>query len=444
MNKLVNIHQLIQTKFLTYYLVLIGINSFAQEEKNVNSLSEVLQLSKEKNYVLQNAELQTQLAKLTKKTAVGNVLNPRIPASVQALNNFEQQVSFLPGQIFGLPEGTFKEVTMGQQYTSTFSVQPQFDILNFGSIAQVKSAKINENLVENQNKLNEQNIYNQINSVYFNLLSFEAQKKILVENIKIAENLVLINQKKFKEGITRKQEVNEAEVNLISLQDKISQLELNTKIQKQSLALFFENEFDLKLTESLFNYENIKELVTSNSNFKSENYKLQHQMMQQDLKIARLQQLPVLSFISSFNWQNLSNENYFDASSNWVNFNYVGLKITWDFPTNVQKLANVYNKKIQLNQLKNNADHAEKENEFANKQLEIEYEKAIEQYKNFKKIYLLKKDTFEKNFNQYQEQILPLDKLLISQNDLLISEINMVNALANIGFSKNKIVINNN
>ena len=68
----------------------------------------------------------------------------------------------------------------------------------------------------------------------------------------------------------------------------------------------------------------------------------------------------------------------------------------------------------------------------------------MEQYKNFKKIYLLKKDTFEKNFNQYQEQILPLDKLLISQNDLLISEINLVNALANIGFSKNKIVINNN
>ena len=198
------------------------------------------------------------------------------------------------------------------------------------------------------------------------------------------------------------------------------------------------------MTEDLNNYENIEELVSTNANFKSENYKLQYQMMQQDLKLARLQQLPILSFISSFNWQNLSNENYFDASSNWVNFNYVGLKVTWDFPTNVQKLSTVYNKKIQLNQLKNNADHAEKENEFANKQLEIEYEKAIEQFKNFKKIYVLKKDTYEKNFNQYQEQILPLDKLLISQNDLLISEINMVNALANIGFSKNKIVINNN
>ncbi len=444
MKKFINISIPLKKGFLILFLIFCGLSSFSQEERIVNSLPEVLQLSKEKNYALQNATLQTQLANLTKKTAIGNVLNPRIPATAQSLNNFEQQVSFLPGPIFGLPLGTFKEVTMGQQYTSTFSIQPQFDILNFGSIAQIKSAKINEQLVENQNKLNEQNIYNQINGVYFNLLSFEAQKKILQENIKIAESLVLINQNKFNEGITRKQDVNEAEANLIALQDKLSQLILNQKIQKQSLALFFENEFDLKLTEQLSNYENREELVATNSNFKSENYKLQYQMMQQDLKIARLQQLPVLSFISSFNWQNLSNVNYFDANSNWVNFNYVGLKVTWDFPTNVQKLATVYNKKIQLNQLKNNADHAEKENEFANKQLEIEYEKAIEQYKNFKKIYLLKKDTFEKNFNQYQEQILPLDKLLISQNDLLISEINMINALANIGFSKNKIVINNN
>jgi OMF family outer membrane factor len=444
MKKLVNIHKLPRKELLLFFLVFCGFNSFSQEEKVVNSLPEVLQLSKEKNYALQNATLQTQLARLTKKTAIGNVLNPRIPASAQALNNFEQQVSFLPGPIFGLPEGTFKEVTMGQQYTSTFSVQPQFDILNLGSIAQVKSAKINEELVENQNKLNEQTIYNQVNGVYFNLLSYDAQKKIIQENIKIAENLVLINQNKFNEGITRKQDVNEAEANLIALQDKLTQLVFNEKLQKQSLALFFENELELKLTEKLSNYENIEEIVTTNSNFKSENYKLQYQMMQQDLKIARLQQLPVLSFISSFNWQNLSNENYFDANSNWVNFNYVGLKVTWDFPTNVQKLATVYNKKIQLNQLKNNADHAEKENELANKQLEIEYQKAIEQFKNFKKIYVLKKDTFEKNYNQYQEQILPLDKLLISQNDLLISEINMVNALANIGFSKNKIVINNN
>ena len=74
----------------------------------------------------------------------------------------------------------------------------------------------------------------------------------------------------------------------------------------------------------------------------------------------------------------------------------------------------------------------------------LEYEKAIQQFRSLEKIYLLKKDTFEKNKNQYDEQILPLDKLLISHNDLINSELNLASALATIGYTKYRIIIYNN
>ena len=70
--------------------------------------------------------------------------------------------------------------------------------------------------------------------------------------------------------------------------------------------------------------------------------------------------------------------------------------------------------------------------------------KAIQQVIHFEKIYQLKKDTFEKNKNQFDEEILPLDKLLLSQNEFITSELNLASALANCGFSKYKILINNN
>ena len=73
----------------------------------------------------------------------------------------------------------------------------------------------------------------------------------------------------------------------------------------------------------------------------------------------------------------------------------------------------------------------------------LEYEKSIKQIVNFQKVFDLKKDTYEKNYNQFKENILPLDKLLISQNDMIISKLNIITALANIGFNKNKIEINN-
>lgn len=426
------------------FILLFSQFTLGQNDKEIENLDALIHYAKEQNISIKNNLLQTDLAALTKKTALGNILNPRIPTTVQVLNNFDQQVSFLPGPIFGQPEGTYKAVTMGQQYVSTFSIQPQIDLINPGNIALLKSATINVELVNQQNKLNEQNIYNQINTLYFNLLYLQKQVEIFEVNKKIAEQILTINQNKYKEGIVRKQEVNEAESNLIAIEDKLNQALLNIKIQHESLRVFFNNDENFQLKEDLKYVAQDLKLVESTSNLKTSISQLQYQNLAQDVKVAQWSQLPVLSLISSFNWQNQSNTTYFDKNSNWVNYNYIGLKLSWDFPTTIQKLSSVYSKKIQLEQAKNNTEQAAKENETMNKQLVLEYEKAIQQVIHFEKIYQLKKDTFEKNKNQFDEEVLPLDKLLLSQNEFITSEINLASALANCGFSKYKILINNN
>jgi len=439
MKKLVTIYKL---KIILFILIVSSIKTSAQDHEKLASLSEVLTLAKNKNYIFINADFQQKIAELTKKTAIGNGFNPRIPANIQALDNINQQVSFLPAEAFGGVAGTFKQVTIGQQYVSTFGFQPQFDIINLSGFAQVKSSEINVQLVENQNKINEQILYDKIDAIYFNILSFNGQKEILLENIIIAENIFKIISQKFNEGVARKQEVNEAEVNVISLKDKLEQLEINTKIQYQILNLFLENQISSDLTESVWNYENQNQELETKNNIQIENVQLQKRLATQEYKSLKYQNFPSLSFVSSFNWQNLSNEYFFNSKSNYTNFNYVGLKLNFELPT-VQRLANTKSKQIQLKILSNNEEHIKKETESKNEQMILEYEKSIKQTENLKKIFTLKKDTYEKNYNQFIENILPLDKLLISQNDLLISKINVVLALANIGFNKNKIEINN-
>ena len=91
----------------------------------------------------------------------------------------------------------------------------------------------------------------------------------------------------------------------------------------------------------------------------------------------------------------------------------------------------------------NDRIHFLRENETRNSNLLVEYEKASSQLENFKKIQTLKEDTYQKNLNQYNENILPLDRLLTSQNDMLNSQLNVVVALANIAFAKHKIIIHN-
>ncbi|WP_396187665.1 TolC family protein [Flavobacterium sp.] len=436
-----NMYSCIQKRFFFLLLVQLG---FGQTNKEIKKLEELIISAKEQNISIKNQTLQTDLAALTKKTAKGNILNPRIPSTAQVINNFNQQVSFLPGPIFGQPEGTFKAVTMGQQYVSTFSIQPQIDVVNPGTIALLKSATLNEELIKEQNKWNEQTVYNQINNLYFNILLLKKQQQILEENKKTAEQIVTINQNKFKEGLLRKQELNEAESNLIAIDDKLIQLELTLKIQMETLQTYYNQKEVFLLKEDLDHYAKEISLLESKNNIKTKISELQYESTVQDVKVAQWSQLPILTLISSFNWQNQSNITYFDPNSNWVNYNYIGLKLSWDFPTTVQKISTIYAKKIQAEQLKNNAEQAAKENDLMNKQWVLEYEKAIQQFRSLEKIYLLKKDTFEKNKNQYDEQILPLDKLLISHNDLINSELNLASALATIGYTKYRIIIYNN
>ena len=424
------------------FAVAIATTSHAQEQKTFNTLDEVLTLAKAKNYVFQNAALQTKLADLTRKTAIGNVTNPRVPSSMQMIDNTKQQILFLPGDIFG-QHGTFRQVTTGQKYSALINLQPQFDLFNLANISQLKSAKINQQLTENQNRINEQNIYNQINIIYFNILSFKGQIDIVKKNLASADTILTITQNRFKEDVGRKQNVNEAEVNVITLKNNLEQLLINLKIQEESLALFFENSIYPSLNDNVWAYENMQANLQTNNTLQHEQDKLQLQMIQQDIRVSKAQNWPTLSFISSLNWQNLSRDFFYDANSTNLSYNYIGLKLSMDLPTTVTKLANIKNKKFQESILQTNANHSLKETETKNNALLLEYKKAVSQLQNFKKIALLKEDTYRKNFNQYQENIISLDNLLISYNSMLAAQLNVVSALANIGYSKSKIDINN-
>jgi OMF family outer membrane factor len=147
-------------KIIFLLCFLLTVNSLsAQEPKSLATLDEVLSFSKIKNVDFRNDIIQKNLAELTRKTAIGNVLNPRIPTSFQMLNNTKRQVNFLPDEILGGVSGSFREIAFGQQYVSTLSVRPQFDIVNLTAFEQIKSAKINQALVENQQKIAKQWLY---------------------------------------------------------------------------------------------------------------------------------------------------------------------------------------------------------------------------------------------------------------------------------------------
>lgn len=424
------------------FLLSSGQIVYAQETRIFGSLDEVWNEVKNRNLVFQNANLQSEIASLAYKTSLGNVLNPRMPLSATMINNTKLQQNFIPAEAFGGPAGSFREVTLGQQYNALLSFQPQFDIINMSNIAQIKAAKINMMLTQSQNDLNTFALHQNVNVTYHNILSFQKQKEILLENLAAAEKIKNVVNNRFQEGIARKQELNEAEVNVINLRDKIEQLDMNIQIQKQMLALFFENNVIPEISEDLSKDVFDESQTPDKNTLAYRNVVLQSSFLRQDIRSLQYQYYPTLSFTSSFNWQSLSNDNFFADNSSNIRYNFVGLKLSWDFPT-VQRLSTIKNKQYQLSALQNQEAKTKNEADTQFRQLSLEYEKALKQWRNYQTITLLKKDTYDKNVEQFQENILSLDRLLISLNDLLLAQINEGNALTNLSFTKHKILIHN-
>jgi OMF family outer membrane factor len=242
--------------------------------------------------------------------------------------------------------------------------------------------------------------------------------------------------------LVRKQDLNEAEVNTINFKDKIEQANLSLQQQYITLQVLCETE-DTLMVNQTFMQGKIDQQLKAFGDLNEKNALLQQSFAHAEYKAALWQNMPTLSFVTSFNYQNNSNSYFLDNKNPWINSNFWSLRLAWDFPTNINKLTTLKSNSINLTIAEINTKHALLQTKLLNEQMEQDYQKSVSQFKNNQLIYQLKLESYQKSNNQFNANVLPLEKLLIAHNDLLISEINVVTSLTAIAFNKSKIEISN-
>lgn len=415
----------------------IGLLLLVSLQVSGQRLEDLFSHAKAKNETLVNAQYQKELASLTRKAAEWNRFNPRVPLTYQALDNISLQKMLVPGGLFGLPEGTYKEFIMGQKYSATVSVAPQFDLLNFGAAAQKHSAERNENMVQIQSRLQEREIYTRLNTAYHNVLSYQGQVRLLEGNVEIAERILSIVTNRLEEGLVRSQERNEAEINVLTLQDNIDQLKSQMSLQMALLQLLSRSNAPVEVVEET------PEIAPKMSTLDQDQAEVKAGLAEADREVARKEQWPTLSAISSFNWQNLSNDFFYASGSRPIYYAYLGLKLSWDIPSTPQKLSNYKNKDIQWEIARNEAKDKVEQGQYDHFTRVSEWQRAQEKVRTLAKIEALKKDSFEKNFSRFEESIMPLDEVLKSQNEWVQSQVNLWKEEVNVKFTAYTLKIYN-
>lgn len=415
----------------------------ANAQVSFNSLDSLLSYAEKNSAVIKVTTQQTLLAKWTKVAAIANIVNFRNPVSLSATDNNQLPVSFLPADAFGGPKGTFRQVTLGQQYVTNFNFNPQIDIINPGNWAKVKSASINKELTQVSNLMSKKNLFESIAAAYYNVVAFQEQIKVTEQNLASSDSLLFIINNKFSLGIAREQDVNNATINQLGVKDKLQQLKFSLTQQINSLKVLCDisqgTNIVIQNQNPQTNYGEIK--ATSNLLFKQT--ELQSQFMKSELRSGRQSMLPVLSLVYYQGWQMNSNNEFIDSKSTWIQSKYIGFRLTVPFPAEAMKWSQNYTSKVNYRIALINSEHTKLQNDLTNQSTELEYSKALSSYNTTKKVYELKNSNYEKSLNQYKAGILPADLLLTAFSDMLISQLNTISAQAALDYNKAKININN-
>jgi outer membrane protein len=430
--------------FLFSFIILLNIK--AQKSLQFNSVDSLFAYAENNSASIKTGNEQSLLAKWTKLAAFGNTINLRSPISATWTDNTELPVSYVPAEKFGGVPGTLQGLSFGQEYVTNYSITPQIDIINLSAWARIKSATINQELTETTNLISKKNLFESVAAAYHNIISMQNQIEAIKTSIAAADTILTIVTNKFNQGIIREQDKNNASINLLTVQDKLAQLNSSLEQQYNTLKLLCDIQPDVVLQISNNSKESI---ITSNSAvcksaLLEKQNQLQSDYLKSEFRSSRLLTFaPTLSFIFNQAWQQSSNVSFTDSKANHFTTQYFGLKLSVPLPFDVTRLSQNYTSKINYTISKINEQHGALQNQINNKQLELDYQKAISGYTTSKKVSELKEVNYSKSMNQYKEGILSTENLLLSFTDKINAELNLISASASLQFVQSKIKINN-
>ncbi len=433
-----------QILFLITGLLLLIQPANAQDKLSFNNLDILLEYAENNSMFIKTGEQQSLLAKWQKISAQAGLVNFRMQTNFNLTNNLELPVTFLPAEAFGGTPGTFKEVTTGRQYIGNLNLSPQIDIINLANWAKLTSANVNVDLTNVNNLIVKKTLFESVSASYHNIISLQEQIEITQKSLLSADTLLMIMQNKYTEGIVRQQDLNDAHINKLTLSDNLEQLDLSLKQQYYNLRILSDipETISISIDEKPDYDKHIILGLHADNQLQYESSLLKVELAEADLKTNRFMQYPTVSLVFFNAWQQNSNTKFFDNDVNWLNSQYVGLKVSLPFPDinrfTLTKSSRI-NKVISLQ----NAEHTKLENELTNKQLILDYEKAYSQLNTAKQIFELKEQNYDLALHQFDMSILSSDKLIIAFNDMLTSRLNYSSALANLNFTMSKIEITN-
>lgn len=426
-------------------VLLLGMTRPLSAQHVFTDLSSLLEYAGEKSTSIQSGMIEFDKTKKAKLAAIAGIIDPTGNMDLNYTNNNKLPVTLFPSEMLGGEAGTYTPVTMGVQYNTNFTQTTEFKLINVGGWQNLKTAKLNIEATDLDNRITRKTLYNDIASSYFNVVQLQEQLRSTEENLLANDTLLRIAENKYKEGFLKIQDVNDTRINYLTTKENINQLKFMIEQHYLTLKILA----DIPDSDSIAIRHAVTSVPTVNAPAIEQNSLdirssiLNEKLAMSTLKKDKYSKLPTLSFIFSETHQQYNTRStLFDSNVDWVHSKYFGFKLSLPLPSTSQ-FTTVNESRYNYLIARKNAEKARIQSDLRHRQLGVEYNKAWSQFVANKEIFSLNQETYYKNLNLFQQGMIDTNQVLTSFNAMVNSNYQLITSTVNVLLATEKIEINN-
>ncbi len=404
------------------YLLLV-ISSIQSKAQGLN-LETCLRMADTANFTVRNAQLDIEINNRNRSAYLSARL-PQLAYSGDYKYNAIIPGQVVPGAFFGGAPGTFTTVQFGVPYNLSNTVQLTQILFNPQVEYGLAALKINEEIVNVQQKLTSQDVKFQVATTFFNLQAVCKQLKFVQGNLTNMEKLISNMEALVGQGMVIQTEADKLKISKMTLFNTSESLKA-TKDQLETLLKILigmdpAGKIDL-ITDEMVE----KSILVDNSAISLPELELiaaQQKMNLEEHKGNNMAYLPNFSFYAAYNY----NYNMKPADNYRVGIEgaFVGLRVDWKLFDGLEK----YHKQ-KANLL--NAEKLANQKDLATKQLELKIANAKRQIQVQTNALALSKEQLKLAQSVYDQSVAKLELGTISSNDLITADNGLQQAQTNV------------
>ncbi len=416
--------------------ILIYLSVLINVQGQYFSLKESIEYALKNQETLKNIELDRQLAE-KKISEAYTTLFPQIKGIFDVRDNFVLPTSVIPATAFGGPADSYRAVQFGQKYNGTAALDATWTLYDPTFYPSLKSQKMASEVVQNNKKIQENNIILNVNRAYYSAL-------LSKERIELAKSNLSKNKKIYDDtrSLYENQQLQELDVTRAKLNYENQEPELKRAQQLYAQSIFmlkyqmgFPSDSLINLSDTLL-LKNLSTIIqeptyglegaTSRPEYKTLKFQEAQELI--NVRKSKLAYLPTVSLYGYAGAQSFRPK--FDLFSNsWYGVSYMGLKIAVPIFDGTLKHVQTQETKITLQKKENEIKAFEKQFSYEVQNARINVVNALSTIEIRKNNIESAEALLNTTQIRYNEGLITYKDVIDSRNTLLDSQVGYFNAL---------------